>query len=226
MGSYLDQAIERLKEFEGSVPWMYLDTVGKVTVGVGAMLPDAKSAGALPFVLGERAATVEEIAAEFARVSGLAKGKAATFYRRKNGLRLTEKAIDQRLRDVLHGFEGYLREHVHGYEGLPDAAKLALLDMVYNLGPGKLFREYPRLMDAIARGDWGAAARASLRKGPSAERNAWTRQQFVDAAKRVALQAEAALEHGRWPWGPVLLSAGAAWMAWKIVRGNLAHRRQ
>jgi len=47
---------------------MYRDTVGKVTVGVGLMLPDAKAAEALPFIVGTRPATPQEIAAEFTRV--------------------------------------------------------------------------------------------------------------------------------------------------------------
>ncbi len=184
MGGYLDQAIERLKQFEGSVPWMYLDTVGKVTVGVGTMLPDARSAGTLPFRMGDRAATVEEIAKEFARVSALVKGRAAASYRTANGLRLAEGAIDGRLRDVLEGFEGYLRAHIGGYGEMPDGVKLALLDMVYNLGPGRLFHQYPRLVAAIERGDWAEAAGACLRRGPSAARNAWTREQFQEAARR------------------------------------------
>ena len=227
MGSYLDQAIERLKEFEGSVPWMYLDTGGKVTVGVGAMLPDAKSAGALPFQMGERAATPEEIAADFVRVSGLAKGKVAAFYRKKNGLRLTDEVIDKRLRDVLEGFESYLRDHVPGYEELPDAAKLGLLDMVYNLGPGKLFRE----VSAADGGDWtwrlerggqGELAQGAER-GP---RNAWTRQQFLDAAKRIALQAEAAMEHGAWPWvDPLFWGPERPGSRGRFVRGDLLHPR-
>lgn len=221
MGSYLDVAIGRLKEFEGSVPWMYLDTVGKVTVGVGVMLPNARSAGGLPFLVGERNATEEEIAAEFARVSGLAKGKGAGFYRRRDGLRLSDESIEQRLRDVLEGFEGYLREHVNGYSELPDAAKVALLDMVYNLGPGRLFREYPKLIAAVERGDWVAAAKASFRHGPAPARNSWTKEQFLNAAKRIAIEAEQALEKGTWAWWPVLLGVGAGLMALVIASGTL-----
>jgi len=216
---YLEQAIERLKQFEGSVPWMYLDTVGKVTVGVGSMLPDARAAGLLPFVLGERAATADEIAKEFGRVCALAKGRAAAFYRKEGGLRLAEKAIDERLSEVLEGFEGYLRTHLGGYDGLPDGAKLALLDMVYNLGPGRLFQEYPKLLAAIAKGDWSKAAGACLRRGPGAARNVWTKEQFLAAAKRISVQAEAAMEESSsssesfWGWVPVLLGAGAALLA-------------
>ncbi len=218
MGSYLDQAIDRLKEFEGSVPWMYLDTVGKVTVGVGSMLPDARVAGTLPFLSGERHATAGEIAEEFARVSGLAKGRAAAFYRKANGLRLGEETIEGRLREVLEGFEGYLRTHIHGFDAIPDVTKLALLDMVYNLGPGKLFQEYPKLIAAVEKGDWATAAAACLRRGPSAARNAWTKQLFSSAAKRIAIQAEAVAERVSWGWVPVLLlSAGT--LVW-VVSGS------
>jgi len=41
VATYLEQSLAKLKEFEGCVPWMYRDTVGKITVGVGLMLPDA-----------------------------------------------------------------------------------------------------------------------------------------------------------------------------------------
>lgn len=213
MGGYLDQAIEQLKQFEAFVPWMYLDTVGKVTVGVGSMLPDARVAGTLPFQTGERAATAEEIAKEFRRVSALAKGRAATFYRKAGGLRLAEKAIDDRLTEVLEGFEGYLRDHVGGYDELPDGVKLALLDMVYNLGPGKLFQEYPKLLAAVAEGDWAKAAGACLRRGPGAARNVWTKEQFLGAAKQIAVQAEAAAGEIAWGWISVLVGAGAALLA-------------
>lgn len=194
MGStYLDTSVSKLKEFEGSVEWMYLDTVGKVTVGVGLMLPDAAAAEALGFLAGDRTATPEEIAAEFARVSGLTKGKLAKFYLQRGGLRLTQELIESKLRDTLAGFEGYLRNNIRQYDTLPDAAKVALLDMIYNLGPGKLFAEYPRLIAAVDARDWKLAAQHSARRGPPPARNDWTRQQFLAAAREadVALQAVA-----------------------------------
>ena len=201
MGStYLDESVRRLKQFEGSVEWMYLDTVGKVTVGVGLMLPNAQAAQALAFAAGERAATAEEIAAEFARVSGLKMGRAAKFYAKSGGLRLAAETIEQKLRDTLTGFEGYLRKHIRGYETLPDAAKIALLDMVYNLGPGKLFSEYPRLIAAVEAGDWKTAAAHSLRRGPATGRNDWTRQQFLAAAKQVQVDLEAATGSPVFAW--------------------------
>jgi GH24 family phage-related lysozyme (muramidase) len=170
-----------LKEFEGCVPWMYRDTVGKVTVGVGLMLPDAKAAEALPFVVGARAATPEEIAAEYARVNAMAMGRASAFYKTPTSLGLTQQTIDAKLSSVLTGFEADLRSQFPNYDALPDGIKMALLDMIYNLGPAGLFKGFPHLVAAIQTGAWQQAAEHCMRRGPSAARNDWTREQFLSA---------------------------------------------
>jgi GH24 family phage-related lysozyme (muramidase) len=160
---------------------MYRDTVGKVTVGVGLMLPDAKAAQALPFVLGARAATPEEIAAEYARVDAMTLGRASSFYKVPTSLELTQQTIDARLSSVLAGFESDLRNEFRHYDMLPDGVKMALLDMIYNLGPAGLFKGFPHLVAAIQTGAWAQAAEHCMRRGPSAARNNWTRQQFLSA---------------------------------------------
>ena len=160
---------------------MYRDTVGRVTVGVGLMLPDAAAAEALPFVAGGQAATREEVAAEFARVMAMAEGKAAAFYRHTDSLVLGQETIDAKLRGVLEGFEEHLRARMSGYDGFPDGVKMALLDMAYNLGPVGLFAEYPRLVAAVEKGAWAQAAAECMRHGPSEARNAWTREEFLSA---------------------------------------------
>jgi GH24 family phage-related lysozyme (muramidase) len=181
VATYLEQSLAKLKEFEGCVPWMYRDTVGKVTVGVGLMLPDSKSAEALPFILGTRAATPEEIAAEYARIDAMAMGRASAFYKTPTSLVLTQQTIDAKLSSVLAGFEADLRSQFPHYDALPDGIKMALLDMIYNLGPAGLFKGFPHLVAAIQTGAWQQAAEHCIRRGPSAARNAWTREQFLSA---------------------------------------------
>jgi GH24 family phage-related lysozyme (muramidase) len=170
-----------LKEFEGCVPWMYRDTVGKVTVGVGLMLPNTEAAQALPFFVGARAATPQEIAAEFARVDALVTGHPSSFYKTPGSLKLTQQTIDAKLAAVLQGFEADLRTQIPRYDALPDTVKMALLDMIYNLGPAGLFRGFPHLMAAVETGAWTQAAANCMRHGPGPERNAWTREQFLSA---------------------------------------------
>ena len=160
---------------------MYRDTVGKVTVGVGLMLPDAKAAEALPFVLGTRAATPEEIAAEYARVDAMAMGRASAFYKTPTSLVLTQQTIDAKLSSILAGFEADLKGQFPHYDSLPDGVKMALLDMIYNLGPAGLFKGFPHLVAAIETGAWAQAAEHCMRRGPSAPRNNWTREQFLSA---------------------------------------------
>ena len=57
--SYLDDSLAHLEIFEGTVPWMYLDTKGLVTVGVGEMVANAARAESLVGLLRARARPVD-----------------------------------------------------------------------------------------------------------------------------------------------------------------------
>jgi GH24 family phage-related lysozyme (muramidase) len=188
--TYLERSLETLKEFEGSVPWMYRDTVGKVTVAVGLMLPDAHAAQTLPFLVNNRPATPEEIAAEYARVDAMTLGKAAAFYKIPTSLELTQQTIDAKLLSVLQGFEADLRTEFPTYDTFPDAIKLALLDMIYNLGPAGLFHGFPHLVAAVQSGNWAQAAEHCTRRGPAPARNNWTKQQFLSVVGSLKAEAE------------------------------------
>ena len=211
MQSYLDESLKKLEEFEGSIPWMYRDTVGKVTVGVGLMLPDAAAACRLPFGKSGVAATEAQIRDEFARVDGLPMGRAALFYRAAGKPELAQAEIDQLLRTVLVGFEGKLREALPGYDDLPDGVKLALLDMIYNLGPAGLVRGFPKMLAAVEEKDWARAAACCERRGPGAARNAWTRQMLLSNVAG-SMKAVAESEWKRFGYG--MVGMGAAVLGW------------
>jgi len=53
--------------------------------------------------------------------------------------------------------------------------------MIYNLGPAGLFKGFPHLVAAVQTGAWAQAAEHCMRRGPSAARNNWTRNQFLSA---------------------------------------------
>ncbi len=211
MGTYLDRSLAQLEQFEGSIPWMYRDTVGKVTVGIGLMLPNAAAACRLGFAVNGVPATGAEIGAEYGRVDGLPMGRAALFYRRAGGPELPKTEIDSLLRSVLSGFEGKLREALPGYDRLPDEVKMALLDMIYNLGPAGLLEGFPRLLEAVKSGDWAKAASCCERRGPGAARNAWTRQMFLS---NVVGSVKAEAENGWKRLGYGVVGAGAAMVGW------------
>lgn len=220
MATYVEQSLTKLKEFEGCVPWMYLDTAGRVTVGIGMMLADAEAAAELPFVLGGVAAGRSEAVAEFGRVSAMTRGLLPGAYRRDGGPELAEATMEGHLRATLMGFEADLRRRLAGYDGLPDPAKIALLDMAYNLGPGGLLEGYPKMLAAVAAGAWAVAAAECLRHGISAERNAWTRLELLSAAATTAvakaIRAVAARPSRLLPWAGAVAIGGA--LVWVAVR--------
>jgi GH24 family phage-related lysozyme (muramidase) len=196
MPTYFAELLAQLKVFEDCVPWMYLDSVGKVTVGVGLMLPDAAAACALGFALNGAAATAEQIGGDFARVAALAADKLPNFYRAESSPELPQELIDAKLSAVLLEFEGTVRARVSGYDSLPDGVKMALLDMAYNLGPAGLLKGYPRMLSAVQAGDWAQAAAECARGGIGAARNAWTAKQFLSATV-AAIRGQAEIEGWR-----------------------------
>jgi GH24 family phage-related lysozyme (muramidase) len=174
---------------------MYRDTAGKITVGVGLRLPDAEAAAALPFQVGAEAASKDAIRAEYERVKALPEGKPAIFYRKSSSPVLAQWMIDAKLREVLVGFEAQLREALGGYDSFPVGPKLALLDMAYNLGPGGLLHGYPKLIAAVEEGRWTDAAADCARHGPNADRNEWTRDQFLGRVpETIRAEAETGLK--------------------------------
>ena len=78
------------------------------------------------------------------------------------------------------------------FDNFPDDAKVALFDMIYNLGAGHNrrkrnhatgLRAYGTMNAAINRGDWATAAAHCLRHGIPAERNRETAELFKGCAQ-------------------------------------------
>jgi GH24 family phage-related lysozyme (muramidase) len=181
--SYLDDSVSQLQIFEGVIPWMYLDTNGFVTVGVGELLAAASRAQVLPFIDSTgNAVDPDVILAEFNRVLALAKGQLAGTYRTDQSPTLSAASISSLLMAHVQYFDGQLSAQFANYAAFPDPARLGLLDMIYNLGPHGLFAGYPTFMGDVNNENWAGAAGQCYRNGPSAARNNWTQQQFLAAA--------------------------------------------
>lgn len=181
--SYLDDSVAQIRIFEGEIPWMYLDTRGLVTVGVGEMLAAVSAAQALPFIDGTgNPVTADLILAEYNRVTALPMGQAAATYRAQGSPTLAAASISDLLMTRVQGFDQQLSTRFGNYAAFPDPAKLGLLDMIYNLGPRGLFAGYPTFMGYVNNENWAGAAGECYRNGPNADRNNWTRQQFLAAA--------------------------------------------
>ena len=109
---------KEIKNSEGSISHMYLDTVGKVTVGVGNMLPDVASAQKIAFTDRKtlKAATKEEIKAEFDKVSKLTKGLIASSYKKNTTLDLSSTTIDSLLDSRIEAFKKELKQKFPSFD--------------------------------------------------------------------------------------------------------------
>lgn len=187
------------EENEGNAPWMYLDTRGNVTVGIGHLLDGPARAVALPFVHddgGDRA-DPDEIAAAYAAVrsAGRKAARGAGAFRDVSGLRLPPAAIEALYADdfeaVLAAVRKAFRAVGGGFDSYPLPARLAVLDMAFNLGVRGLYRGFPRFRElGLGRRDFATAARECRRTGISPARNARTRDLLLEAA---AVEAAAGL---------------------------------
>jgi len=172
--------------YEGRIEHMYLDSKGYVTVGVGHLLRTAGDAEKLPFRTKEgRRAGVEEIRIEYENIKALPKNNAASFYRRHASLYLSDHDIDRLTDEHIENFERELRRQYPGFDTFPSAARLALFDMIFNLGLTGLRTSWPRLNAAVRSRDWNRAAEESRRSPLIPEaRNRYVKELFERAAEQ------------------------------------------
>jgi GH24 family phage-related lysozyme (muramidase) len=184
-GLTAEEIFADLQQFEGSVSHMYQDTRGYVTVGVGHLLRTAADAEKLPFINAStgQPATRAEIRAAFDQVAAMDPGKRSSSYKLPDGLVLPETTARELAQGrVEREFLPGLRRLYPEFDSFPPRAKLALIDMAYNLGVGGLGK-FSHLKEAVNRQDWAAAAEHCNRRTSREERNEWTRQMFNEAAQ-------------------------------------------
>lgn len=180
----LDQL--KRQDMENEVPYLYLDTVGKVTVGIGTMLPDAAAAEVLPFEKCDKEgrcvpATKEEIDSAFDTISKLPKGKRWTYYEKHTDIRLPESAMERLTMDHLDKDEANLVALFPEYDTYPPRVRAALLDLIYNLGASGLRNKFPKFVAAIKAKDWKTAAAESHRPQVNDFRNSYVSDFLMDA---------------------------------------------
>lgn len=181
-------AIEMLKQHEGSVSYMYLDTNGFVTVGVGNLLSSAAEAKGLAFVNRKTGgkATEEEIQKDYDNVKKQQSGKLYTYYKQFTELDLPSEKINDLLTRKIKNFENSLRSNFPKWDSYSEDSQIALLDMIFNLGPHGLTTKFPTLKKAIENEDWSTAAKECNRPDVNLERNTKIKGLFESAAKQKA----------------------------------------
>jgi GH24 family phage-related lysozyme (muramidase) len=174
-----------IKVSEGSIPHMYLDTVGKVTVGVGNMLPNVAAAQSLPFVVRAtlKRATKDEIKTDFDNVSKQMRGQIASRYKASTKLDLPENDINTLLDARIATFKSELKLKFPDFDSYPITVQFALTDMAFNLGTNGVVTKFPTFTKAIKARDWAEAAKQSHRPQVNSHRNK-TVKDWLEAAHK------------------------------------------
>ena len=177
------------KDFEGDYDFMYLDSKGNVTIGVGILLANAGAAKSAGITFKNRTtgktATPAEIEKDYNSVKAASKGMIASKYKKFTQLDATG-GLDARLKKELTQAKSDAKSYYPDFAKLPDGAQWALVDMAFNLG-GTGLKKYAKLKAALdkavqskAKDDWKAAAKESSRIGIQSSRNdaiyAWIAQ--------------------------------------------------
>lgn len=184
MSSWKEFAKE-VEKSEGRIPHMYLDTKGKVTVGIGNMIPHIAAAQKLPFVDRgtKKRATAAEIKADFETVRKQPKGKLAKKYEAMTKLILTEIEIDKLFNKRIAEFKTQIKHKFPDFEKYPLSVQFALMDMAFNLGTAGLVQKFPNFTKAVKANDWKKAAAQSNRPHLNSIRNKTVKDWLLKAQK-------------------------------------------
>jgi GH24 family phage-related lysozyme (muramidase) len=181
--------IAKLEEFEGYTDYMYLDSRGYVTIGVGIMFANAAAAKGSGITFKNRktkkTATPDEIEKDYDSVKAAPKGMVESKYEKFTEL-FASAGLDTRLKKELNVAKSDAKSYYPDFDNLPEPARWALVDMAYNLG-GAGLKKFVKLKAALEKAvqskkkeDWEAAAKESKRNGPQSSRNdaiyAWIAQ--------------------------------------------------
>jgi hypothetical protein len=174
-------------QFEGEVPWMYLDVKGYMTVGVGNLIDPIGEALKLPWVHADGSlASLAEVARDWHAVESHPEcAKFGHKYARQfTTVRLTDAGISTLVYERLAGNWAFMRSHYFpAADSWPAPAQLAVSSLAWALGAG-----WPVIFKACGasakRQDWMACADQCAIKGGGSiiRRNAATAALFRLAA--------------------------------------------
>lgn len=177
--------MDDLRVYEGLAPHMYLCSAGKVTIGIGNMLPTVETAKRLPLVntSTSQPASEAEIATAYAAVSQMPPNQWWTKYRLSPSLEITEAfAYELAIARLKKEFLPQIIKRFPDFDDYPKPAKRFMVDMAYNGGAGHFAKR--GMVGAIKNRDWLACI-PLVKVPPDPKRRArmyWRYQMLREAA--------------------------------------------
>ncbi|MBL1259292.1 MAG: hypothetical protein COB33_002025 [Thiotrichaceae bacterium] len=186
------EVMKRIEQYEGRFNHLYLDTKGKVTVGIGHLVPNRnamatvmlyKLKNKVPF----QAASLAEKQAEYDKTSKLPYGQryGAGSFKSHTTLIMKDSDINAQRDKHVNSFYTELTNIYNKSNGYPDDfdklhknVQLALFDMIFNLGATKIVASFPSFNKALKASDWKKSATESNRPDVNAARNSYVKQLF------------------------------------------------
>lgn len=166
-GAYMAMCVNNLKAHEGFKNDMYKDQDGNITVGIGHLISTSDMAAALPF---SRTQTTHGHGDTMENEVAISKGDIISAFNAYNAdsknlpmMHLSNDAVINVCINDVQTTETGLRGLYSGYDSFPEHAKVALVDMGFNLGVPRLTHEFPKFNAAVNNKDWNTAATESHR---------------------------------------------------------------
>jgi len=184
----------KLNNYEGNIAHMYLDSNGYVTIGVGHLVSSLEEAQKLNLVVEKtsKKATKAQIKTDYEAVKKQLEGKPAHSYKKHTKLTMTITERNKLTNEHIESFYKELKRLYPDFDDYPTKVRLALFDMIFNIGMTALKRDWVNLNKAVKGKKWTEAAAQSHRKPPIAEaRNKYVKELFEATAKEVDKAATA-----------------------------------
>ncbi|MCE2030390.1 hypothetical protein [Sessilibacter corallicola] len=181
---------KKLEEYEGRYNHMYLDTKGKVTVGVGHLIANKAAAAFVVMYTVKNGqpstiATTKQKQDEYDVIAKQKKNYKASWYKQHTSLVMKDSDINAQRKKHIDTFYSELvgvykksKGYTSDFDDFPVEVQKALFDMIFNLGQTKLRNVFVNFNKAIKKEQWDVAAKQSNRPDVNAARNKYVRDLF------------------------------------------------
>ncbi|EPF7652954.1 hypothetical protein ACXLRA_003135 [Vibrio vulnificus] len=188
--SVKQEVSKKIEQYEGRSNHLYLDTKGKVTVGVGHLISSRNAIATVRLYktknnLPSQIATMIEKQEEYDNITKLPYGMryGASSFKSHTTLVMKEIDINSQRDNHISSFYSELSSiykksngYTDDFDNFHKNIQLALFDMIFNLGATKLVNVFKKFNSALKDGDWQKAAAESNRPDVNSARNQYVKQ--------------------------------------------------